>query len=116
MSVGSVTPLQADSARGCSKFIPSQMSFLLVVKVLVEAKADPKIPNSDGKTPFHIASENGHSQVVKHLLNTNVNPSIPTIDGATPLYSASEECNKNVVTKLLEVDSKKGHSRIIFAP
>ena len=45
-----------------------------VVKILIDAEADPDIRKSDGATPLHLASEKGHDGVVDLLLSKVANP------------------------------------------
>jgi len=62
---------------------------LILFRVLLEAKADPNLPNISGFTALHNAAAMGHYDCVKLLLEFGANVSILSKDGSTPL---TESC------------------------
>lgn len=74
----------------------ARYSSVEITKLLLEAKADPSIPNQYGYTPIHIAATTGRSEILKallsHLISNAKTPSecidvieAPTKDGLRPL-------------------------------
>ena len=56
-----------------------------VVKILLDAGADPKISNVYGMTPLHMAAIVGNVEVVKLLLREGADPHKAACHGNTPL-------------------------------
>lgn len=80
---GSYTPLMAaaldsNHARASKK-----------IMLLLEAKADPKLPNNDGFTALHIAAGEGNLNVVASLLAAGADVNSTNHIGLTPLMEAS---------------------------
>jgi len=75
-----------------------------IVEELIKAGADPNIKDcTDGKTPLHIAAQNGLVEVVKVLLNTQ-EIEIDAKDnefGITALYLASQNGHTEIVELLI---------------
>ena len=65
-----------------------EIARLLRGKLWLEAKADPNIVGKDGKTPLHLAAQEGHVECVKLLLEAKADPNIVDEDGKTPLHWA----------------------------
>jgi ankyrin repeat protein len=57
-----------------------------VMKVLLDAGADPNIRNLDGRTPLHEAafSYEKHPEAWRLLMEHGANPDLPAHDGVTP--------------------------------
>ena len=71
-----VTPLHNASKNGHAT----------VVKILLEAGADPNAGDSYEFTPIHLASRNGYEAVVEMLLNAGANPNAEDEFKHTPLH------------------------------
>lgn len=101
VNVGTRSPLE-----GVSKETPKVVE---VVKMLLEARADPdKANRSDGTTPLITASTNGRAEVVKMLLGAGADPNKATTDtGDTPLFGASCYGHAEVVKILLGAGADK---------
>lgn len=54
---------------------------------LLDRQYDINIVDNQGKTPLHIACENGQETAVKWLINFGANPNILTVDKQTVLHS-----------------------------
>lgn len=77
--------------------------FPAAVRVLLDGGADPQRPCTDGKTPLHIAAQNGHAAVMRRLLEAGAPPSPAMAEGGpTPLHFAAADGNPEVLTALLE--------------
>ena len=72
-----------------------------VLKVLLEAGADPNIPNNSEETPLYWATVQGEIGVVKLLLDAGADPNIANIHRETPLYCARMRGNVSLVNVLL---------------
>ena len=60
-----------------------------VVRMLLEARANPDAPNKFGLTPLHCAALGGHADVVRTLLEEGANPTATDALGRTPLRLAA---------------------------
>ena len=79
-----------------------------IVKLLLDAKADPNMCDIDGYAPIHHALKHGDIALVRLLLNesaTKVDVNIQASDGCTPLVLAVKTKNIAIVKLLLEAKS-----------
>ncbi|KAK6620193.1 hypothetical protein RUM44_006594 [Polyplax serrata] len=68
-----------------------------MVKLLLEAGADPNIQDGDGSTALMCAAEHGHLEIVKHILgHPECDTSIVDCDGSTALAIAMEAGNRDI--------------------
>ena len=85
------------------KFLKVQTNTYEVVDILLNANADPDIPNEDNITPLHAAAENGRTNVVARLLKANAKPNIQTItQGVAPLHYATQSKHLDTIKALLK--------------
>ena len=61
-----------------------------VVKVLLEAGANPQSPEGEGQTALSMAAEHGHLEVVRLLLDAGADPSYSATDGYGAMGTAAE--------------------------
>ena len=59
------------------------------VRILLEADADPNLPNINGQTPLMWACSGGHELIVNLLLQSGADPNIQTSSGVTALTCAT---------------------------
>ncbi len=83
-------------------YIAAQQGDCEVVKLLLDAKADPNQACENSATPLYIAAQNGHFKVVKLLLEAKADPNQARNDGVTPLYIAAQQGDFEVVKLLLD--------------
>ena len=89
--IGAYTPLQLASRSGSAA----------VVKVLLDAGADPNTPSASGATALHLAAAAGNPDAVAALLAKGANPNAKEAEwGQTPLFFAAED-NRAAAIKLL---------------
>lgn len=73
---------------------------LQIVKMLLEAGADPNACQERGFAPLHDAAANGSEQLVDLLLKHGARADAKTGDGKTPADMAAERGHKEIVEKL----------------
>ena len=73
-----------------------------VVKLLLDAGADPNVTDRFGETLVYKASDGGHKNVLKLLLDRGGNPTKEDINLNTPLHKAALRGKNDVVQLLLE--------------
>ncbi|KAK6349038.1 hypothetical protein TWF730_009798 [Orbilia blumenaviensis] len=91
-----------------------------IVKILLDAHADPNIPCSsylEGRTPLHEACKQGRSEIVQHLLMANANVNAKAGEyGTTPLHEIAYYGSGAAAPKLLtwrtkpDINAKKLHT------
>ena len=104
----------------------AQFGYTDMVKLLLDAGADPNMSDSWGLTPLHWASEPSTEDVdqatamsvVKLLLNSGADPNKADKQGRTPLHSAAQVKvfhykNRKIVQLLLGQDHPKDRDRLI---
>ena len=77
--------------------------FELVEKMIEKFKADPNLPNDDGKTPMHIAASNGYNEVLRILLKYDVDINCKMKGGWTPLLLAVSNNRFGLVNEMIEL-------------
>ncbi|XP_076441440.1 transient receptor potential cation channel subfamily A member 1-like [Babylonia areolata] len=68
-------------------------------------RADPSrltVQNTDGQTPLHVASANGHLDIVHFLIKQNADLDVADNGGDTPLHTAVRHEQSRVVEVLLQ--------------
>ena len=67
--------------------------FTRLCQLLLECRASPLLPDTNGRTPLHVASQNGHRDCVvalKTSMGSLFSANVQTQDGFTPLFLASQ--------------------------
>ena len=72
-----------------------------IVRLLLQAGADPNAPDDDGLTPLHHAVSNRNPMVATHLLDAGADLNTRENDGYTPLHYAAAQSGNGRVVKLL---------------
>ncbi len=62
--------------------------------------------NKDGKTPLHLASEQGQVDLARMLIECGADPMAKTYDEKTPLHLASEWGRVDIARILIERGAK----------
>src|SRR3569832_237685 len=82
------------------------------VRVLLEAKSDPKIRGFAGKTALYKTKERGYGDVVGLLLERHADPNVKSDAGLTPLIEAAKNGRLDIVKPLIAhnaaVDAREG--------
>ena len=78
-----------------------------VMRLLLDAGADPNVPDNEGKTLLHHMAEEGITEYVRHedveaLLNAGADPNLIDEQGWTPAHYAGEKGDKDMFRLLLE--------------
>ena len=74
-----------------------------IVRLLLQAGADPNAPDDNGLTPLHRGAENSNPMVVTHLLDAGADLNARDNDGYTALHwAAAQSGNDRVVKALLD--------------
>ena len=82
--------------------VQNSKSHSQVVKMLLEAQANPNVQSIEGFTPLHTAISRGDLPIVVHLLEAYADPNIQDNCGVTPLLIACRKGLLCVVELLLE--------------
>ena len=81
-----------------------------MVKLLLDAGANPNKETEFGETSLKSAASMGHSKVVKLLLNAGAQPNKEDEKGETPLYSAHKNGHQEVVKVLIDAGAEPRES------
>ena len=74
-----------------------------IVRLLLQAGADPNAPDDNGLTPLHAGAWNSNPMVVSHLLDAGSDLNARENDGYTVLhYAAAQNGNSRVIKVLLD--------------
>ena len=74
-----------------------------IVRLLLQAGADPNAPDDNGLTPLHAGAWNSNPMVVSHLVDGGADLSARENDGYTALhYAAAQSGNGRVIKVLLD--------------
>lgn len=100
---GSSNPCQHSSLKGSTPlYWAATNGHAEVVKLLLDAEADPDKADVEGETPLYWAAVKDHRDVVKMLLDAGADPDKANkVDEKTPLYQAAENGLKETVELLL---------------
>ncbi|HEX4274257.1 MAG TPA: ankyrin repeat domain-containing protein [Bryobacteraceae bacterium] len=71
------------------------------VRTLLQTKADPNAPQSDGTTALHWAAHWDDLETATFLLRAGANPKAANRDGATPMFLAAQNGSAAMIEKLL---------------
>lgn len=72
-----------------------------IVRLLLQAGADPNAPDDDGLSPLHHGAENSNPMVVTHLLDAGADLNARDNDGYTALHWAAAQSGNGRVVKVL---------------
>ncbi len=72
-----------------------------IVRLLLQAGADPNAPDDNGLTPLHRGAENSNPMVVTHLLDAGADLNARDNDGYTALHWAAAQSGNDRVVKVL---------------
>ncbi|WAR14302.1 MIB2-like protein [Mya arenaria] len=93
-----------------------------VSMMLIEAGADIRMWNANGRTALHFAASNGANSVLRELLNRKADPNRQDAAGDTPLHDAIHNKNNSAVPFLvaapdanLKLLNAKGHIALHLA-
>lgn len=105
-STGSSTTRGPDGAHGHTALHRAALyGHESVLAVLLQAGADPALPDSTGFTPLHLAAQQGHAGVVRLLLSSSPPRDLiswVTRKGETALHIAVQAQQPGVVRVLIE--------------
>ena len=83
-----------------------------VVRLLLEAGADPTLAAKDGFTPMHAVAQLGHTDLIDLLHSSSPTAvNIRTPDGETPLFMACYYGQEEVVSRLLSLGAVRPEER-----
>lgn len=89
-----------DSSQLTPLFLASKHGHLNIVTQLMDAKADPNIPNQNGQMPLHAASELGYHRIVTALI-ARTELTAKDNEGKTALHLALENDHVDVAQLLI---------------
>ena len=78
------------------------------MKLLVDAKANPNVPDRDEKTPLHSAARHGCGIAIEMLLTAGSDKDSFDLEGNTPLMHVVQHCEGQDVIKHARVLLKAG--------
>ena len=82
-------------------------SYLEVLRLLLEAKAQTCKARRDGSSAIHLVSSGGHVEMLRLLRDFGAEVDLPNGDGATALHLAAQDGNLEVVEALLNAGAEK---------
>lgn len=92
----------------------SAVGSVRLLRVFLDAGADPNVRNNTGETPLHLSARHGHIPVVQLLLHRGARINEKTrFTRATPLMYAAEVGRKPVIRELLMFGAMKS-TRDVF--
>ena len=102
----SIIFVNVNCSRGSKESTPlseaAENKYEKVVKVLLDAGADPNKADKYETTPIYWATSNNLNQVIKLLLDGGANPDLTNNYGDTPLILAAYRGSNDVVQLLLD--------------
>lgn len=78
------------AARFAATYYSRNDQMMLMVKHLLLAKANPNVPDSEGRTPLHWAAYIGRPDIAEALIGSGADVHLKDNDGKTPLQLATE--------------------------
>ena len=72
-----------------------------VIRMLLDAKADPDEAQDNGVTPVYMAAQNGHADALQLLLSAKADPDKAQDNGVTPMYMAARNGHADALQLLL---------------
>lgn len=72
-----------------------------LIKLLIDSGASINSTNKKGKTPLHVAVEDGQIRIVEYLLELGASANI-LAEGSSPLMTAARNGNHHILTTLLD--------------
>ncbi len=77
-----------------------------IVKILLEAGANPCIQGLNKMTPLHLAADRGYTRMVQMLVETNKIPTSRDIGGRTPEECAAQNGNFREMNIIVSAKTK----------
>ena len=72
---------------------------IIIISILIEAKAEMEAKDIYGRTPLHLASQNGHFDTVKKLIDNGADVNATDKGGDSPLTLAMARNHIDIVSK-----------------
>lgn len=91
-----------DNLKQTALHIAASSNRLKIAEALTKAK--PRLidtPDTDGKTPLHVAAENDNASVVKYLISCGASVGATDKNQETPLHSAAAKAGLETIQALL---------------
>lgn len=107
--IGAAADVEARSmARGQSTplYRATYMMDVVIMRLLLEAKASVNASTPDGSSPLNIASEQGSDAVVRTLLRHSADVNQALDMGASPLWTASKNGHIGIVHQLISAGAR----------
>ena len=82
-----------------------------ILRELLQAGADPELPNDIGRTAMHLAANLGNVEVIRLLLEHGANIDTPDEDGATALWLAAAGGSVHALEHLLSAGADPARAR-----
>jgi hypothetical protein len=104
LSSGMNVNTQASDGGKAPLHVACHVGSKIMLRILLEAKADVHIKTNAGFMPIHVAAQNGHMDIIAELVSAGAKFNEFTGEaGTTPLHEAAARGHKNAVLKLLEL-------------